>query len=206
MALKLESLVAIIVLPVFASNAGAQTNNGRSSEPRSLSPKVETYEAVSIDAQGNLQIVTTAGRITTVAKEAKQTTLAEPFISPDHTAVGATGEYTNCCTSYDIPLQLIVYSDGRVHRYSGELGLAIFDWHFVDGGRRVAFGAQTVHFGCEVHWRLVDIRTDRLVNKIAIPEPCGQIPDPKTVKVPAWVQPPAKESRRFLLARIGEGC
>ena len=141
---------------------------------------------------GTLQIVTTDGRTIAVPKEETQTTVAEPFVSPDRTAVGATGEYTSCCTSYDIPLQLIIYSNGRVHRYSGALGSAIFEWHFVDRGQRVAFGAQTVHFGCDVYWRLVDIRTDRLVDTIAIPQPCGQIPHPKSVKTPNWVKPPRR--------------
>jgi hypothetical protein len=155
-------------------------------------PDVERYAAAGVDANGNLQITSTGGRVITVPKEGDQTRIAEPFVSTDRTAVGATGEYANCCTSYDIPLQLIIYSGGRLHRYSGEFGLAIFEWHFVEGGRRVAFGAQTVHFGCAVYWRLMDIRTDRLVDKVAIPEPCGQVPDPKPVKVPAWAQAPAR--------------
>ena len=53
-----------------------------------------------------------------------------------------------CCTSYDIPLQLVIHSGGVTHRFEG--GLAIFDWHFADGGRRVVFSQQTVPFACSV--------------------------------------------------------
>lgn len=35
--------------------------------------------------------------------------------------------FGNCCTSYDIPLQLVVHSGGKTHRFEG--GSAIFDWH-----------------------------------------------------------------------------
>jgi hypothetical protein len=183
-------LVALTaVLFTLAASAIAQSPRS-SARPSKLD--VERYSAASIDANGNLQITTTDGKSITVPKEGKQTAIAEPFVSTDRAAVGATGQYENCCTSYDIPLQLIIYSGGRVHRYSGALGLAIFEWHFVEGGRRVAFGAQTVHFGCAVYWRLVDIRTDRLVDEVAIPEPCSQVPDPKPVRVPAWAQAPTR--------------
>ena len=93
--------------------------------------------------------------------------------------------FANCCTSYDIPLQLVIHSSGKTHRFEG--GLAIFDWHFADGGRRVVFSQQTVHFGCSVHWELRDIASERLLAQVDIPEPCGQDQNPPKVKVPAWV-------------------
>jgi len=82
-------------------------------------------------------------------------------VADDRRAVGAQAMFGNCCTSYDIPLQLVIYSRGKTHRFEG--GLAIFDWHFADGGKRVAFSQQTVHFTCSVHWELRDTATERLV-------------------------------------------
>ena len=93
--------------------------------------------------------------------------------------------FANCCTSYDIPLQLVVYSGGKTHRFEGTL--AIFDWHFADGGTRVVFSEQTVHFACSVHWQLRDIATERLVAETDVPEACAEVRDPLPVKVPAWV-------------------
>jgi hypothetical protein len=90
-----------------------------------------------------------------------------------------------CCTSYDIPLQLVIHSGGVTHPFEG--GLAIFDWHFADGGRRVVFSQQTVHFACSVHWELRDIASEQLLATADIPEVCGQIPDPPKVEVPKWV-------------------
>ena len=106
-------------------------------------------------------------------------------LSDDRRAVGAQAMFANCCTSYDIPLQLVIHSGGMTHRFGG--GLAIFDWHFGDGGRRVVFSQQTVHFVCSVHWQLRDIASERLVATADIPEVCGQIPDPPRVEVPKWV-------------------
>jgi hypothetical protein len=106
-------------------------------------------------------------------------------LSDERLAVGAQAMFGNCCTSYDIPLQLVIYSRGKTHRFEG--GLAIFDWHFADGGRRVVFSQQTVHFACSVHWELRDIASERLMATADIPEVCGYVPDPPKVKVPKWV-------------------
>ena len=158
------------------------------------SAPAETYASVAIDASGNLRIRTTDQRTIVVPKDGRmnngtaagrQTAFEKPVISDDRSAVGAQARFENCCTSYDIPLQLVVYSDGKTHRFQG--GLAIFDWHFTDGGRRVAFSQQTVHFGCAVHWELRDVASERLLAQVDLPEPCGQIPNPPNVKAPKWV-------------------
>jgi hypothetical protein len=115
----------------------------------------------------------------------KQTAFGKPVLSDDRRAVGAQAMFGNCRTSYDIPLQLVVHSDGKTHRFEG--GLAIFDWHFADGGRRVVFSQQTVHFTCSVHWELRDIASERLLATADIPEACGKIPDSPKVEVPKWV-------------------
>jgi hypothetical protein len=122
-----------------------------------------------------------------------QTAFSQPVLSDDHRAVGSQAMFGNCCTSYDIPLQLVVYSQGMTHRFEG--GLAIFDWHFADGGRRVVFSQHTVHFGCSVQWELRDVATETLLDKADIPEPCGQIPNTPSVTVPRWVTDPVSGFR-----------
>ena len=54
--------------------------------------------------------------------------------------------FENCCTSCDIPLQLVIYSSGKTHRFEG--GLPMFEWHFADSGPCVVFSQQTVHSAC----------------------------------------------------------
>jgi len=94
--------------------------------------------------------------------------------------------YPNCCTSYEIPLTLVIYADGRTHRFTGS-DLPIFLWHFADDGATVAFRQEPVHFGCSVHYELREIRSERLIESADVPEPCGQDPNPQPMKVPEWV-------------------
>jgi len=186
----MKAVVALLVVALIPMQAAAQTPRSR----QAPTAPTQTYQSVDIDADGNLRIVTSEQRTIIVPKggspkagEAvgKQTEFEKPVLSDDHHAVGAQALFGNCCTSYDIPLQLVIYSNGKTHRFEG--GLAIFDWHFADGGRRVVFSQQTVHFTCSVHWELRDIASERLVATADIPEQCGQVPDPPKVKVPKWV-------------------
>lgn len=154
--------------------------------PVSRESRRETYQSAAIDANGNLAIVRTNGLTVTVRKEGDQTSFSKPVLSSSKTAVGAQAMFPNCCTSYDIPLQLIVYAAGKVHRFTG-VNLPIFRWAFVDGGTRIAYGQEPVHFGCATHYELRDIESERLIEAVDIPQPCGQIPDPKPVRVPPWV-------------------
>jgi hypothetical protein len=147
----------------------------------------ETYESAAIDANGNLSITTSDFRLITVLREGKQSSFRAPIVSRDRTSVGALAEYPNCCTSYDIPLQLVVYSNGRAHRFKG-VELAMFEWHFADGGSRVAYGQQTVHFGCDVQYELRDVESERLIDSARVPVPCGQHPDPLPTAIPPWVK------------------
>jgi len=186
----MKTAVVLLVVALITLDAAAQTP--RSRQARAASP--ETYESVDIDADGNLRILTSEQRTVIVPKGGSpkagesfggQTGFEKAVLSDDRRAVGAQAMFENCCTSYSIPLQLVVYSGGKTHRFEG--GLAIFDWHFADGGRRVVFSQQTVHFACSVHWELRDIASERLLDTADIPEACGQISDPPKANVPKWV-------------------
>jgi hypothetical protein len=94
--------------------------------------------------------------------------------------------FRNCCTSYDVPLQLVVYSSGKAHRFTGD-GSPIFQWAFADSGTRIAYGQEPVHFACATHYELRDIESGRLVDSVDVPQSCGQRPDPQPVMIPDWV-------------------
>ena len=158
MKLLLLGAMASLLLPDVST---AQT---RSTDPR----RVETYQSAAIDAAGGLVITTSDQKTIVVPKETDQSSFSEPIVSSARTAVGAQAEFPNCCTSYDIPLQLVIYANGKVHRFTG-IGLPIFHWHFADGGTRVAFGQEPVHFGCSIHYGLRDIQSERLIDSADIP-------------------------------------
>jgi hypothetical protein len=98
--------------------------------------RLETYNSATIDANGDLAIVTTSGQSVLIRKEVEQTAFSAPLISAAKTAVAAQAMFGNCYTSYDIPLQLVVYAGGKVHRFKG-VGLPIFQWGFADSGIRI---------------------------------------------------------------------
>jgi hypothetical protein len=175
--------IGIPVLVLLAASSAAQTGP----TPDASAQQVETYESAEVDPNGNLRITMSDGRTITLVKEGEQSSFRNPTVSPDRTAVAAQADYPNCCTSYDIPLQLVVYAKGKVHRFKG-IGLPIFQWHFTDGGTRVAYGQETVHFACETHYELRDIQSERLVDSADIPQPCGQRPHPPHTTIPNWVK------------------
>jgi hypothetical protein len=179
-----RSILSAILVGVVVAFGWPESSMGQSG---SSGRRAETYRSASIDAAGHLVIITANRRAVIVPKDGDQSSFAEPVLSPDRTAVGAQAEFPNCCTSYDIPLQLVIYARGKVHRFTG-VGLPIFQWHFADDGRRVAFGQEPVHFGCSIHYELRDIDSERLIDSMDIPEPCGLDPDPKIPKAPKWVE------------------
>jgi hypothetical protein len=71
-------------------------------------------------------------------------------------------EYPNCCTSYPIPLKLVIYTDGSVRTFTGS-GLPVWQWGFQAGGTQFAFEQETVHGGLGVHYELHDVATGRLL-------------------------------------------
>lgn len=169
----------MLAVSLCASPAGAQTRSTQTS-------RAETYQEAAIDAQGNLRITTSDRRTVVVPKEADQTSFDAPLLSSARAAVGATAKFPNCCTSYDIPMKLVVYANGKTHRFTG-VDLPIFQWHFADGGTRVAYGQEPVHFGCSIHYELRDIESERLIESVDVPEPCGLNPNPPVQQVPDWV-------------------
>lgn len=175
---RITRACAVVALCSASAVALAQTRQADA-------PRGDIYNSAAIDAQGRLVITSSRGTIV-VPREGEQTSFGKPIVSPARTAVGAQAEFRNCCTSYDIPLQLVVYANGTVHRFTG-IGLPIFKWHFDDDGTRVAFGQEPVHFGCSIHYELRDIQSEHLLDSADIPEPCGQVPTPQAVRIPKWV-------------------
>ena len=189
----MKSFLAWLLTSALLSGGIVQTREG---SPAPTPPQqAETYLSAEVDPTGELRITTSDGRVIVVPKRVKQSTFKAARMSEDRTAVGALADYPNCCTSYDIALQLFVYSKGAAHWFEGNK-LAIFHWHFADSGSRVAFSQGTVRFGCWTHYELRDIQSERLVDSAKTPIPCGQYPDPRPTTAPAWVDALEATARR----------
>ena len=146
----------------------------------------DVYASAAIDDQGQLHIRIMGGREILPERQGDQVGFSEPQISEDGRVVGWRADFPNCCTSYPIPLKLVIYTNGRTRTFTGS-GLPIWRWAFQAGGMRVAFEQETVHGGLGIHYELRDVATGRLIAKY----------DPKVVpdnqplpvqNVPQWVR------------------
>jgi hypothetical protein len=136
----------------------------------SLSEAAELYEQVKID-NGQLHILTTDHKEILPPKRTfndgeetlVQMDFAKAAISENKTIVGWLADYPNCCTSYPIPLELIILRNGKIVRVFTGTGLPVWRWKFMAKGTQVAFEQETVHGGLGIHYELRDIKTGDLI-------------------------------------------
>lgn len=151
----------------------------------------ERYVRTNVEKNGEIQIVTATGRVIVPAPEPEIEFIGKPVgvedarIAPDQLAVGWLALFPNCCTSYPIPLVLVVYSGGIKRSYRGN-GLPIWKWRFTAGGSQVVFRQETVHGGLGVHYELRVVRDGDLIAEYTPEVGPGNHPLPGQ-RVPDWV-------------------
>lgn len=133
----------------------------------------ELYEKVQLDSNGQLHIVTRDNRDILPSKRElqiggkieKQVDFWQAAVSDDKTTVGWLAQYPNCCTSYPIPLELVIYRNGKTLHVFNENELPIWIWKFEAKGTQVGFKQETVHGGGGLHYELREIIAGRLVQR-----------------------------------------
>jgi hypothetical protein len=138
----------------------------------------ESYRTATVTADTTLRIVTTTGRSIEIRPDTGQVGFDEPAVAPNRQAVGWLALYPNdCCTTYPIALELLVYSNGKLQRFTGSLSFS--RWQFEANGAQVSFRQETVHGGMGVYYELHDVVTGNLLEAY----------DPDVGRAsPAWVQ------------------
>ena len=116
----------------------------------------QTYRRVTVE-DGQLNIVMAGGREIPAARDSGQVAFDQVAIAPDQHSVGWLALYPNCCTTYPIPLKLVVLTDGKERTFSGN-DLPVWRWAFSADGKRIAFRQSPVHGPAPVHYELWDIR------------------------------------------------
>ena len=106
---------------------------------------------------------TASGREIRPPKDSDQVGVEQVAISADRRAVGWLALHPNCCTTYPIPLELVVLTSARTRTFTGD-GQAIWQWAFYADSRRVSYRQGPVHGPATPHFELRDIRTGRLVS------------------------------------------
>jgi hypothetical protein len=119
---------------------------------------------LSINPDGRVHIVHSDGEEITAPKERDQVSVKSAALADNRLAAGWLVEYENCCTSYPIPLTLVIHIPGRPLQRLGD-GMMICNWRFEAGGKQVAFYTNTVHGDFAPHYELRETRTGRLIAK-----------------------------------------
>ncbi|MGH7731458.1 MAG: hypothetical protein ACRENJ_09440 [Candidatus Eiseniibacteriota bacterium] len=145
------------------------------------------YVGATADTTGEIRIAAGKGRTIVVARDSGQVGSDRIAISEDGRSVGWLALYPNCCTSYPIPLRLRIHTRGRTREFTG-VGLPIWRWRFVAGGRQVAFQQETVHGGLGVPYELRDVASGRLVAAYHPPVTGDNRTLPPGEDAPAWVR------------------
>jgi len=86
-------------------------------------------------------------------------------LAQDRQTLGWTINVENCCTSYSIPLSVVVFRQKQV-LHTFDQGQMVWSWMFVEGGKQVAVVFGPTH-GPEVgDYQLYDVKTGKLVSEV----------------------------------------
>jgi len=136
------------------------------------------YRQAEIDSAGRLRIVLSNNRVIWPPRDSQQVGFEKAAISADHRVVGWLALYPNCCTSYPVPLKLVLrHADGRRTVISNEL--PIWQWAFAADGRSVVIRQAPVHGDAPTSYELREIHTGRLV---------ATIQKDSTTNLPVWAR------------------
>jgi hypothetical protein len=122
----------------------------------------QTYRRADVDTLGQLHIITVSGRQIDPRKAVDQVAFDQVAISADRRSVGWVALYPNCCTTYPVPLKLIVLTDRTTLTLVGN-GLPVWRWSFSADSKRIAFHQAPVHGADGSHFELRDLRSGRLI-------------------------------------------
>jgi hypothetical protein len=144
------------------------------------SPAQRTFRTADVDAAGQLRIMRSNRQVIRPAADSGQVGFEQAALSADHRTVGWLALYPNCCTSYPIPLALVLLrTDGR--RTVIRNDLPIWQWAFVGDGRSVVIRQAPVHGAAPTFYERRDVRTGRV---LATAHADTSAPE----ALPAWVR------------------
>ncbi|AMO24940.1 hypothetical protein GCM10027034_06590 [Ramlibacter solisilvae] len=146
------------------------------------------FQGVQLSEDGtSLRIATSDGQQFEAPKYSDQVGFAKPRISADGSRVGWLALYPNCCTSYPIPLALVVLDQSRRLQSFDGIGISVFAWCFVPDSSSVAYGQGVLHGSDARHFEWRNISDGRLLG--AYGSARGDARDIQARKgVPSWVR------------------
>ena len=102
------------------------------------------YTGAEIAGDGRSLLLRTLSGTEPAPALPEQVAFSAPRVSLDGRYAGWLALFPNCCTSYPIPLVLVVIGPGRsLHRFEGSQ--ATFAWCFAASGREVVYRRSALH-------------------------------------------------------------
>lgn len=91
--------------------------------------------------------------------------ITEPRLAEDKRTIAWTEQFDNGGTSYSVPLVLAVYRSGK-NIVEIEQGQMVWNWMFLDGGKRIAAVWGAVHFSDIGDYQLYDTETGKMIAEV----------------------------------------
>ncbi len=138
------------------------------------------------DGGSHLVITSDDGSQFSAPMYSEQVGFQQPRLSANGKYVGWLALYPNCCTSYPIPLRLVVLdASHRLHTFEG-IELAIFKWGFLPRSTSVAYMQTVVHGSNFEHFEARSIRGGGLLAEYEYPDEEPQNTAARE-RAPGWV-------------------
>jgi hypothetical protein len=119
---------------------------------------------VYVDEAERVHVVEESGREVLPPKLDGQISASDAKLAEDAQTSGWLVNFENCCTSYPIPLALVIFRDSRIRREI-KPGLMIYDWDFREHGRQAALCDGTVHGNPVAHCALYETLSGKKVGE-----------------------------------------
>lgn len=120
------------------------------------------YRRAELDTAGRLRIVLSSDQVIRPKLDSGQVAFDRPAVSRDRRTVGWLALYPNCCTTYPIPLALVLMRSNGA-RTVINVDLPIWQWGFAADGRSVVLQQAPVHGDAPVYYERRDVLTGRLL-------------------------------------------
>ena len=136
----------------------------------SASASADYLAAELTDGGAHLVITVDDGSQFSAPTFGDQVGFQQPLISSNGKNVGWLALYPNCCTSYPIPLRLVVLDEShRMHTFDG-IKIAVFKWCFLPNTTSVAYMQTVVHGSNFEHFEVRSIPSGNLLAKYEYPD------------------------------------
>ncbi len=147
-----------------------------------------TYKAAQLsDDRTRLRITTTEGEQFDAPRLDEQVEFDQPRLSADGRHVGWLALFPNCCTSYPIPLKLVVLDQQRQQHSFVGMEISIFAWCFVPKSSSVAYWQGVLHGSEFRHYEWRNIADGRLLGAYEYPH--NEAANARArQRAPAWVR------------------